>query len=91
MISCRRRLCGVLIYDWRDPKGSLREIEAVLLALPGDTKESIVHMHGDMAVHRWWMTRVAFDGELMSATTSPQSLALTTRLALPDDMWHTGW
>ena len=43
--------CGVSIYELKDLKGSLRALEAVLLALP-DTRRSEM-LRGDLDVARW--------------------------------------
>ena len=55
--------CGVSIYESKDLKSSLRALEAVLLALPGNKGE----YEGDEAVHRW--DDASYDGNV-SLTSS---------------------
>lgn len=66
--------CGVSIYESKDLKGSLRALEAVLLALPRQKGEH----KADMAVHRW--DDASYDGEDMSITSS-----LGADQTLPDE------
>jgi hypothetical protein len=55
--------CGVSIYESKDLKGSLRALEAVLLALPGNKGE----FGGDNAVHRW--DDGSFDGDSVASSS----------------------
>mmetsp|Transcript_115692 Transcript_115692/g.172896 ORF Transcript_115692/g.172896 Transcript_115692/m.172896 type:complete len:777 (-) Transcript_115692:192-2522(-) len=60
--------CGVSIYESKDLKGSLRALEAVLLALPGSKGE----FGGDSAVHRW--DDASFDGESVTSSLGSGTL-----------------